>query len=86
VACTKHSKDKFNIVHFLYNYITSTILNTNLLHYVYLFLQHLSASVFFYLQGACCSFDVCNLYVNVFGKFADMIKIITEIFRSLKSY
>ena len=66
MASTKHGKDKFNIVHFLYNYSISTILNTNLSHNVYLFLRHLSASVFGHLRGVCCSF-VCSLYVNVFG-------------------
>ena len=66
VASTKHGKDKFNIVHFVCNCITATILNSNLLHNVYLFLPHLSASVFGHLCGACCSF-VCSLYVNIFG-------------------
>jgi len=66
LASTKHGKDKINIVHFLYNYSTSTVLNTNLLHNVYLFLPHLSASDFGHLHGA-RSFDVCSLYVNVFG-------------------
>jgi hypothetical protein len=67
VASTKHGKDKFNIVHFLCNYSTSTVLNTNWLHNIYLVLQHLSASVYGHLHRACCSFDVCSLYVNIFG-------------------
>jgi len=66
VACTEHGKDKFNIVHFLYNCSISTVLKTNLSHNVYLFLPHLSASVFGHLRAVCCSF-VCSLYVNVFG-------------------
>jgi hypothetical protein len=37
VACTEQGKDKFNIVHFVCNCITSTVLNTILLHNVYLF-------------------------------------------------
>jgi len=41
VASTKQGKDKLNTVHCLYNYITSTVLNTNLLQDVYLFLPHL---------------------------------------------
>jgi len=38
VACTEQGKEKFNIVHFVCNCITSTVLNTNLLHNVYSFL------------------------------------------------
>jgi len=67
LTCTEQGEDKFNVVHFVWNCITSTVLNTNLLHNVYLFLQYLSASVFGHLHGADCSFDVCSLYVNVFG-------------------
>ena len=67
VASTTQGKHKFNIVHFLHNYSKSAVLNTNCLHNVYLFLPHLSASVFGHLQEACCSFDVCCLYVNVFA-------------------
>jgi hypothetical protein len=67
VASTKQGKHKFNIVHFLHNYSISAVLNTNCLHNVYLFLPHLSALVFDHLHKACCSFDVCCLYVNVFG-------------------
>jgi hypothetical protein len=51
----------------LCNYITSTIINTNLLHHIYLFLRHILASLFGHRHGAYCSFDVCSLYVNVLG-------------------
>jgi hypothetical protein len=67
VVCTEHSRDKFNIVHFLYNYSISTVRNTNLSHNAYLFLRYLSASVFGHLHVVCSSFDVCSLYVDVFG-------------------
>jgi len=66
VASTNNGKNKFNIVHFLCKYSIPAVLNTNLLH-VYLFLPHLLVSAFHYLCGACCSFDVCSLYVNVIG-------------------
>ena len=66
VASTEHSKDKFNIVHFLCNCSIATVLNTKLLHNVYLFLSHISASILGHLNGVCCSF-VCSLYVNIFG-------------------
>jgi hypothetical protein len=66
LASTKHGKEKSNIVHFLYD-STSTVLNTNLLHNVYLFLPNLSASDDGHLHGPCCSFDVCSIYVNIFG-------------------
>jgi len=35
VASTEHGKHKCNTVHFLHNYITSAVLNTNWLHDVY---------------------------------------------------
>jgi hypothetical protein len=57
VASTKQGKEKLNTVHFLCNYSTSTVLNTNLLQDVYLFLPHLSASVFGHLRKACCSIN-----------------------------
>jgi hypothetical protein len=81
---TKHGKDNYT-VHFLCIYVTSTTVNTNLSHNVYLFLRHLLVSVFGHLRGV--RFDVCSLYVDVLGKFAYMIKIIIKIkiFRSLKS-
>ena len=67
MACTEHGKHKLNTVHFLHNYSTSAVLNTNWLHDVYLFLKHPSVLVFGHLHEACCSFNVCSLYVNVFG-------------------
>ena len=82
MACTEQGEDTFNVVQFLCIYITSTVLNTKLLHDVYLFLPHLSASVFDHLHGAHCSFDVCRLNFNIFGKFTDMIKIIIIILDS----
>jgi hypothetical protein len=51
----------------LYIFCETAVLNTNLLHDIYLFLPDLSASVFGHLHGAGCSFDAYNLYVNVFG-------------------
>jgi hypothetical protein len=52
LASTKHSKDKFNNCTFSVQlHFTSTIFNTNLLHSVYLFFPHLSASVFGHLHG-----------------------------------
>jgi hypothetical protein len=42
-ACTEHGNDKFNTVHFLYNYSISKVLNTKLTDNVYLFLKHLLA-------------------------------------------
>ena len=87
MASTEQGKHKFNTVHFLYNCSISAVLNTNWLYNVYLFLPHLSASVFGHLNGVCCSFVVYSSCQLIWQQFADVVKIIiiTEIFGSLKS-
>jgi len=67
VTTTEHGKDKFNIVPFLCNCSIPAVNNTKLLHSLYLFLPH---HFDHFLEA--CSFDVCSLYVNVFGNSLQM--------------